>query len=90
MFCVTTRVGHAFIADRMLREAATFYRSAMGPDPQQARRLMVEADLCEQVAAMIETDPTGGCDRLPQPSFEDEQPFYTLCENVRWPGLKKP
>ncbi len=83
------RFSHAFIAGAMLRQAAKFYRATGQQHPQQMRRMMIEADICDQVAAMIETAPTGGCDRLPQPSFQDDKPFYTPRDQVRNGWIRK-
>lgn len=50
---------HAEIAARLLRDAATFFR-AVGEQNDQLRDQMTEnADVFEQVAVLVETNPTG-------------------------------
>lgn len=50
---------HAEIAARLLRDAATFFR-AVGEQNEALRDQMTEnADVFEQVAVLVETDPTG-------------------------------
>ncbi len=50
---------HAEIAARLLRDAATFFR-AVGEQNDTLRDQMTEnADVFEQVAVLVETNPTG-------------------------------
>jgi hypothetical protein len=50
---------HAEIAARLLRDAATFFR-AVGEQNDALRDQMTEnADVFEQVAVLVETNPTG-------------------------------
>ncbi len=50
---------HAEIAARLLRDAATFFR-AVGEQNDALRDQMTEnADVFEQVAILVETNPTG-------------------------------
>ncbi len=50
---------HAEIAARLLRDAATFFR-AVGEQNEALRDQMTEnADVFEQVAMLVEVDPTG-------------------------------
>lgn len=50
---------HAEIAARLLRDAATFFR-AVGEQNDALRDQMIEnADVFEQVASLVETNPTG-------------------------------
>ncbi len=50
---------HAEIAARLLRDAATFFR-AVGEQNEALRDQMTEnADVFEQVATLVETNPTG-------------------------------
>ncbi len=50
---------HAEIAARLLRDAATFFR-AVGEQNEALRDQMTEnADVFEQVAVLVETDPAG-------------------------------
>lgn len=50
---------HAEIAARLLRDAATFFR-AVGEQNEALRDQMTEnADVFEQVAVLVETNPTG-------------------------------
>lgn len=50
---------HAEIAARLLRDAATFFR-AVGEQNETLRDQMIEnADVFEQVAVLVETNPTG-------------------------------
>jgi hypothetical protein len=50
---------HAEIAARLLRDAATFFR-AVGEQNDALRDQMLEnADVFEQVAVLVETNPTG-------------------------------
>ncbi|MCM2343156.1 MAG: hypothetical protein NDJ24_01185 [Alphaproteobacteria bacterium] len=50
---------HAEIAARLLRDAATFFR-AVGEQNETLRDQMMEnADVFEQVATLVETNPTG-------------------------------
>lgn len=50
---------HAQLAARLLREAATIFRTLGAPDPELGGRLDEFASVYEQVADLLEQDPTG-------------------------------
>ena len=50
---------HAELAAKLLREAATMFRSLGAPDPELGKRLDEFASVYEQVADLVEQDPTG-------------------------------
>ena len=50
---------HAQLAARLLREAATIFRTLGAPDPELGGRLDEFASVYEQVADLLEHDPTG-------------------------------
>jgi hypothetical protein len=50
---------HAELAAKLLREAATMFRSLGAPDPELGERLDEFAFVYEQVADLVEQDPTG-------------------------------
>jgi hypothetical protein len=50
---------HAELAAKLLREAATMFRSLGAPDPELGERLNEFASIYEQVADLVEQDPTG-------------------------------
>lgn len=50
---------HAEIAARLLRDAATFFRAVGEQNDTLHDQMMENADVFEQVAALVETDPTG-------------------------------
>ncbi len=53
---------HVELAAKLLREAATLFRSLAGPDPEMAQRLDDFAQVYEQVADLVELDPAGEVD----------------------------
>ncbi|MBK8174025.1 MAG: hypothetical protein IPK66_01590 [Rhodospirillales bacterium] len=53
---------HAELAAKLLREAATMFRSLGAPDPELGGRLDEFAGVYEQVASLVEADPTGELD----------------------------
>jgi hypothetical protein len=50
---------HAELAAKLLREAATMFRSLRAPDAELGERLNEFASIYEQVADLVEQDPTG-------------------------------
>ena len=50
---------HADLAAKLLREAATMFRSLGAPDPDLAQRLDEFAGVYEQVADLVQQDPLG-------------------------------
>lgn len=55
----TTPMNHAELAAKLLREAATIFRSLGAPDPELGERLDEFASVYEQVADLVERDPRG-------------------------------
>jgi len=53
---------HVELAAKLLREAATLFRSLGGPDPEMSRRLDDFAQVYEHVADLVEQDPNGDID----------------------------
>lgn len=53
---------HVELAAKLLREAATLFRSLAGPDPEMTQRLDDFAQVYEQVADLVEQDPNGEVD----------------------------
>lgn len=50
---------NAELAARLLREAAAMFRVFAEPHPDLGERLEESADIYEQAAELLETDPTG-------------------------------
>jgi hypothetical protein len=50
---------HAELAAKLLREAATMFRTLGAPDSDLGNRLDEFASVYEQVADLVEQDPTG-------------------------------
>ena len=50
---------HAELAAKLLREAATMFRSLGAPDPELGEKLDEFASVYERVAELVEQDPNG-------------------------------
>ncbi|MEQ8967623.1 MAG: hypothetical protein RID91_17550 [Azospirillaceae bacterium] len=50
---------HAELAGKLLRDAATFFRTVGDENPALKERLEESAATFENVATLVETDPTG-------------------------------
>lgn len=50
---------HAQLAARLLRDAANFFRTVAEQNPPLQIAMSENADVFEEVAALLETDPTG-------------------------------
>jgi hypothetical protein len=50
---------HAQIAARLLRDAAVFFRTLGGQNPPLEEQMSENARVFEQVADLVETNPTG-------------------------------
>jgi hypothetical protein len=57
---------HAEFAARLLREAASIFRTIAGGDPTSDERAEEFASLYERVAELVEVDPTGVINNDPQ------------------------
>lgn len=57
---------HAEFAARLLREAASIFRSIGGGDPETDERADQFASLYERVAELVEQDPLGNIDTKPE------------------------
>ena len=57
---------HAELAARLLRDAAQFFRSIGQQNDQLNEQMSENANVFEQVATLVETDPNG--------QLEEEQP----------------
>lgn len=50
---------HAQLAAKLLRDAATFFRTISEQNPPLKEQMDENADVFEQVANLVENDPTG-------------------------------
>ncbi len=50
---------HAQLAAKLLRDAAVFFRSIGQQNPPLREQMVENADVFEQVATLVEADPTG-------------------------------
>lgn len=53
---------HAQIAGRLLRDAATFFRNVGAQNEPLREQMNDNADVYEQAAGLVESDPTGKLD----------------------------
>jgi hypothetical protein len=53
---------HAQLAARLLRDAASFFRTIGEQNPPLAEQMKDNATVFEQVAQLVESDPTGVID----------------------------
>ena len=53
---------HAQLAAKLLRDAATFFRTISEQNPPLKEQMDENADVFEQVASLVESDPTGEID----------------------------
>jgi len=53
---------HAQLAAKLLRDAATFFRNVGGQNPELKEQLDDNAAVYEQVADLLEQNPTGEID----------------------------
>lgn len=53
---------HAILAARLLRDAADFFKHLANDNPEMADAMNENAAMYEQVADMVETNPTGTLD----------------------------
>jgi hypothetical protein len=61
---------YAELAARLLRDAATMFRSMGGDDAELGQRVQEFAQVYDQVADLVESDPTGSVDLAEEtPSF---------------------
>ena len=56
---MTDSVTHAELAVRLLRDAAGFFRNVAEQNPSMAGQMRDNADVYEQVAALLGDDPDG-------------------------------
>ena len=62
---MTTKTAtHAEMAARLLRGAASFYRSISNDNPRVKDELEINAKSCEMTADRVESDPLGEAPRL--------------------------
>lgn len=52
-------ISHAQMAAQLLRDAANFFRSVAQGNPDVQKQMMEHADVFEEVANLVEADPTG-------------------------------
>ena len=62
---------HAQVAAQLLREAARFFRSIADQNPAITKQMIENADVYQQAAELIETDPTGVIPEHPGDSAHD-------------------
>lgn len=60
---------NAQLAAKLLRDASSFFRNVGEQNAPIAQQMNENAQIYEQVAAMVETDPTG---ELPEPVASDQ------------------
>jgi hypothetical protein len=53
---------HAELAAKLLRDAAAFFKTISEQNPPLKEQMDENADVFEQVADLVETDPTGQID----------------------------
>jgi hypothetical protein len=56
---MTDKVTHAELAVRLLRDAAGFFRNVADQNPAIADQMRDNADVYEEVAALLNNDPEG-------------------------------
>jgi hypothetical protein len=56
---ITDMASHAELAGRLLRDAAQFFRTLGEQNEPLKEQMMQNADVFEQVANLVEQDPTG-------------------------------
>lgn len=56
---MTPPVTHAVLAGKLLRDAANFFRTVAEQNPVIKDQMLENASVYDQVATLIETDPTG-------------------------------
>ena len=54
-----TNTTHAHLAARLLRDAAAFFRTIGEQNPPLAEQMTENARVFDQIAHLVETDPTG-------------------------------
>ncbi len=63
---------HAELAARLLRDAADFFHHLANDNPEMAEAMTENAQMYEQVADMVETDPTAVLPESPDDAIETD------------------